>query len=125
MLVFLTKIGEFVIATDNINEIADQGWFREFLQLHGPPRMEGPRSPQPAQQMRPANGYPQQAPQMSQMQQQVQYDMMQSRPSVARQVPASTFLEIQPDKMSRDVWESMTPEQQQQWMSRWGLQSGQ
>lgn len=144
MLVFLTGVGEFVIATDNINEIADEGWFREFLQLHGPPRVTTKPAPQsvpqqpapaqqsaqrpqqPAQQSQPA--LPQQPlgpasvpPQAQQTQQQrAQFDTT-PRPPAASQVPPSTFLEIHPDKMGRDIWESLQPEQQTQWMQRWNI----
>lgn len=124
MLVFLTGVGEFVIATDNINEIANEGWFREFLQLHGPPRVTERPQPQPqSQAQQPLGPPPMPPPNMRQQQRQQgpeQFDMRQ-RPPTASQVPPSSFLDIEPDKMSKDYWESMSDSQQQQWMQRWNI----
>lgn len=127
ILVFFTTVGEFVIATDDINSIANEVWFKRFVQIYGPPKVSDKPAPQaPAQQapqaaprqpLGPAPAPPQQT---RSMQQQAQFDTA-PRPPAASQVPPSTFLDIQPDKMGRDIWESLTPEQQSQWMTRWNL----
>ena len=104
LVMFKTQSGEVFVGTNDLNELSNQDWFREFLNLRAPVRSA---SVQPLpQQARP------QAPQMSRQQ-------IPPR-RVAPQGPA--FSEFNPDTMTEQVWAGMSPDQQREWMSFYGIQ---
>lgn len=122
VLAFETSAGQMVIATDSLDEVANQAWFQDFLNIAGmrpqqryvPQHREYPQpkpvpSMQQAQMQPMSNMSPQQ--QMQQMQQPVQ-------PAVAPQ-QQRTFLDVNPFEMNDKVWNSLSPDQQNQWMLRY------
>jgi hypothetical protein len=131
VFVFRTGAGELVIGTNALREIAAQDWFREFLSL-----TEGVHVPQQVQPMqisqenvafaelqrevmelRRRQQQLQQAvqvPQQTQLQPIVQEATQQMRSPIPRR-----FLDITPDVMTKEIWESLSTEQQTQWQEKY------
>jgi len=131
------------IDTDALQELLQSDWFRQFLKLQ-PDRslvdnqfqeavneiarlqqqMSQMRQQQMQQPVQPVQ--PIQQPQRVQMQPQMQ----QARPAdeliknitavppmqAPRRLPQS-FMELNPDTMTEPIWNSLNPEQQQQWLT--------
>ena len=115
VLIFKTRAGDMVVGTDKLNEVSAQDWFREFLNLgrvnYGrEPEYEAPRQAPPVRAPPVQQAY--QQPQPQQVPPQVQ----------PRRLPQS-FLDVTPDMMEMRIWESLTPEQQQQWTAKYNPRS--
>ena len=127
------------IDTDALQELLQSDWFRQFLKLQ-PDRslvdnqfqeavneiarlqqqMSQMRQQQMQQPVQPVQ--PIQQPQRVQMQQARPADELIKNitavPAMAspRRLPQS-FMELNPDTMTESIWNSLTPEQQQQWLT--------
>lgn len=124
ILVFITSAGDFVVATDNLDEVTQQRWFNELLVTHGPPKIVKseslpglPSPPQPPPQQ--PRLQPQRPAPVRTAQSQAQYDVS----PVVNPVPPSSFLDIMPDKMAADMWKSLTVEQQGEWMAHHNIRT--
>jgi hypothetical protein len=110
LVMFKTNVGEVFVGTNDLEELSNQDWFREFLNLRASVRQQSyPVSPQ---QVPPVQRMPPQQPQMR-----------QPGGIPPRRVPQGpAFSELNPDTMKEEIWATMTPEQQREWMSFYGIQ---
>jgi len=125
VLIFRTQSGEMIVGTNNLTEVSDQDWFREFLavgralrrdthETRYEERPQAPPVPRPVNQQSPVQEQPPMRPQtVSQQMGQFQAQ----RPPMP-----SSFLEITPQDMTMPVWESLNAQQQAQWMQRYNIQ---
>lgn len=110
VVVFTTERGEMAIATDDIEELAQQQFFREFMGLSRPVRYERPEPEPERPVVRQAPVQPVQQP-------------PQQRQSPMQRRPAQTdFLQVTPDQMTQQVWESLTAQQRELYMQNWNVQ---
>lgn len=119
VLVFETDLGSLTVATDDIEDIAEKPWFRQFLNVPVQRRREDViaeenfiPTPRPQQQrsVSPASA-PMPAPERQQ--QQVQ---QQIRPQ------AKSFMLINPEQMSKEQWDTLSQQQQQEYAKYYNLQ---
>jgi DNA-binding protein H-NS len=131
------------IDTDALQELLQSDWFRQFLKLQPDrtmadnqfqeavneiARLQQQMSQMRQQQMQPVQVQPIQQPQRVQMQPQMQQQQARpadelikniaTAPAMAppRRLPQS-FMELNPDTMTESIWNSLNPEQQQQWLT--------
>jgi len=121
VLIFKTEAGEMIVGTNALREVAQQDWFREFLNLGGSvrqvtqPQATLPQSDVSAlveevRQLRERqNVLAQQAPRQSQSQ-----PSLPPRPRVA-----ASFLDIDPNQMNDQIWGGLNPQQQREWQMRY------
>jgi hypothetical protein len=123
VLIFKTNAGDMIVGTNALREVAQQDWFREFLNLGGSVRQVAVSQPQanPPQsdvsalveevrQLRERqNALSQQVPRQSQSS-----PVMPPRPRVAQ-----SFLDIDPNQMNDQIWGGLNPQQQREWQMRY------
>ena len=132
VLVFQTDKGQLTVATDDLQELEAQGWFRAFMNL-SPIRSAAPQrqEPLPELQPEPVRGPPQQqqyAPRPRQPMRRPEYPQQQvqippplgapSRPGLRPQ----SFMDIDPDSIDAKQWEDLTAEEQHAYAEKWGIQ---
>jgi hypothetical protein len=134
VLIFKTAAGEMVVGTKSIAEVAGQPWFREFMNIGGSVQLKTEVRPEVSQEFvelqrevqelrrRQVELREQQARQPTQVQiQPVQVQSQELSPQVpvrSRTLPSS-FLDVTPDIMTRDIWESFSNEQKYQWQQKY------
>jgi len=99
VFVLRSRNGEVVVGTDNLKELSTTDWFREFLGLDL------------------VRAVPKEV-----REEQVQRVATPLSP-LGRRIPSPSFLDVVPDKMSQQMWDSLSPEQQQQWLTKYGVTS--
>jgi len=123
VLIFRTQSGEMIVGTNDLIDVSNQDWFREFLAIGRAPRrdMRDPQEtfyqerPQAPPMVAPRPVQQPQPPRQTVAQQMGQYQ--QPRPSMP-----SSFLDLTPQEMTMPMWESLNAQQQAQWMSRYNIQ---
>ena len=101
VVVFQTEKGDVVFATDDLEELAQQPFFVEFMNLR--PRQAVREVEEPVQQRPVSQPQPVQRPTSPVMQRRPQLD----------------FLAIEPTAMTQELWDSLNQDQKAQYMSKW------
>ena len=123
VFVLKTQSGEMVIATDDVEEIVRQEWFRCFLnigavQVQEPIRQEKMNPLTPMEIARMGAEMEVEAARDAARRQQAM-----PRPPVPMARPAAQFdpMNVNPDDMNEQIWATMPPAQRQAYYQKWGL----
>jgi hypothetical protein len=121
VLIFKTGAGEMIIGTNALREVAQQDWFREFLNLGGSVHVQA--SSQIASSQPDVSQLVEEVRQLRERQnlltQQSQSRPVSSPAMAARPRIPQTFLDIDPNQMNDQVWQGLNPQQQREWQMRY------
>jgi hypothetical protein len=128
---FNTARGKMVVGTDNLEELAMQSWFMNFMGMSTPTPVAAPQPivQQPSEELimqRAQQMAEQMVQQQMQQQQTPSVPQPQQAPAPQQQAPAQQqapirqqYLDIVPDKMTKDLWEQMSPHEQEAYAQKY------
>lgn len=129
---------EVVVATDDLETVFEQEWFQRYVNGSSPSpdvkstvgRTHSQREQELESEVKKLREQLMEMREYIQKQQQKQRtpppppQPPQPPQSQSQQLPAQEgYLEITPDEMNPDIWGSLSPEQQQQWLSAYNMAS--
>jgi len=111
IMIFRTKTGDFVVGTDDLESLGRASWFKEYLGIDmneqiGTRRVARPSSPDDELKIV-AEG----------VEKELKFAQPRPVPPVRR--PQPSYMDVNPNQMTQELWDSLTEQQKQQWYVAW------